>query len=145
VSKVEVNISSKSIFLRYFSFLMGNYEVRGFVTKFSLKWSYLKVMIISDLNKSLGMLFLIACFVALINPPPYLLIGLIFLLMGLVVLPSNARFTEQKFDWKIKGGTKATIVLACFCLICLIVPQVNLETSSFTINYSEQEVNGSKS
>ena len=96
-------------------------------------------MIVSYLNRSLGMLFLMACFAALMNPPPYILIGSIFLVMGLVLLPSTNQITQQKLNWQIKGGTKATIVLVGFLLVCLVVPQVGLETSSFSTNYSHLE------
>jgi hypothetical protein len=96
-------------------------------------------MIVSYFNKSLGIVFFMACFGALMNPPPYILIGLIFLLMGLIVLPSISRLTQQKLNWEIKGGTKSTVVLVGFLLICLIVPQVNLQVNSISINHSEQK------
>lgn len=96
-------------------------------------------MIASCISRSLGMLFLMACFGALMNPPPYILIGVVFLLMGLVLLPSTNKITKQKLNWEIKGGTKAVVVLVGFMLVCLVVPQVNLETTSFSINYSTQK------
>ena len=99
------------------------------------------LMIVSYLNRSLGMLFLMACFGALMNPPPYILIGVIFLVMGLVLLPSTNKLTQQKFNWEIKGGTKTIVVLAGFLLVCLVVPQVQLETTSFSTNYLHLEEN----
>lgn len=101
-------------------------------------------MIAASFNKSLGILFFMACFGALMNPPPYLLIGFIFLLMGLIVLPSTSKFTQQKFNWAIKGGTKTTVVLVGFLLVCLVVPQVNLQTNSLSNNHFEQKINGKK-
>ena len=96
-------------------------------------------MIAFYISRSLGMLFLMACFGALMNPPPYVLIGMIFLLMGLVLLPSTNKITKQKLNWQIKGGTKAVVVLVGFMLVCLIVPQVNLDTTSFSTNYLNQK------
>ena len=98
-------------------------------------------MIAACLSRSLGILFLMACFGALMNPPPYILIGAIFFLIGLVLLPSTSKITEQRLNWEIKGGTKATVILLGLIIVCLIVPQVHLETSPFSSNYSEQEVN----
>lgn len=96
------------------------------------------LMIGSYLSRSLGILFLMACFGALMNPPPYIVISGIFLIMGLVLLPPTSRITKQKLNWEIKGGTKTMIVLGGFLLVCLVVPQVNLETNSFSINYSHR-------
>lgn len=101
-------------------------------------------MIAAYFNRTLGMLFFMSCFGALMNPPPYIVIGFIFFLMGLVVLPSTNKLTQQKFNWKIKGGAKATVVLVGFLLICLVVPQINLETNSFSINSSEERVSEGK-
>jgi hypothetical protein len=97
-------------------------------------------MIGSYLSRSLGMLFLMACFGALMNPPPYILIGGIFLIMGLVLLPPTSKITKRRLNWEIKGGIKTIVVLVGFSLVCLVVPQVNLETNSFSINYSDREV-----
>ena len=97
-------------------------------------------MIGSYLSRSLGMLFLMACFAALMNPPPYILIGGIFLIMGLVLLPPTSKITKRRLNWEIKGGIKTIVVLVGFSLVCLVVPQVNLETNSFSINYSNREV-----
>lgn len=94
---------------------------------------------IVPLSRSLGMLFLMACFGALMNPPPYFLIGGIFLIMGLVLLPPTSKITQQKLNWKIKGGTKTIVVLVGFLLVCLVVPQINLETNSFSIDYSDRQ------
>ena len=96
-------------------------------------------MIGSYLSRSLGMLFLMACFAALINPPPYILISGIFLIMGLVLLPPTSKITKRRLNWEIKGGIKTIVVLVGFSLVCLVVPQVNLETNSFSINYSDRE------
>ncbi|VEP15025.1 conserved hypothetical protein [Hyella patelloides LEGE 07179] len=96
-------------------------------------------MIVSYLSRSLGMLFFMACFGALMNPPPYILIGIVFFIMGLVLLPSTNKITKQTFNWEIKGGTKATVLLVGFLLVCLVVPQVNLKTTSFSINYLEHK------
>jgi hypothetical protein len=95
-------------------------------------------MIGSYLSRSLGMLFLMACFGALMNPPPYILIGGIFLIMGLVLLPPTSKITKRRLNWEIKGGIKTIVVLVGFSLVCLVVPQVNLETNSFSINYSDR-------
>jgi hypothetical protein len=98
-------------------------------------------MIVSYFNKSLGILFFMACFGALMNPPPYILIGLIFFLMGLIVLPSTSKLTQQKLNWEIKGGTKTAVILVSFLLICLVVPQVNLEVTSISGDRWEQKAN----
>lgn len=91
------------------------------------------------LSRSLGILFLMACFGALMNPPPYILIGTIFLIMGLVLLPATSKITKKKLNWNIKGGTKTIVILVGFLLVCLVVPQVNLETNSFSINYRDRK------
>lgn len=92
---------------------------------------------ISCLNRHLGMLFLMACFGALMNPPPYILIGAIFLVMGLIVLPSTDKIIKQKFNREIKGGVKTVIVIVGFLLVCFVVPQVPLQSNSFSANYAE--------
>lgn len=96
-------------------------------------------MIGSYFSRSLGMLFFMACFGALMNPPPYILIGGIFLIMGLVLLPPTSKITKRRLNWEIKGGMKTIVVLVGFLLVCLVVPQVNLETNSFSLNYSDRE------
>ena len=102
-------------------------------------------MIVAWLSRSLGILFLMACFGALMNPPPYILIAAIFFLMGLVLLPSTNKITKKRLNWEIKGGTKATAIIFGLMIVCLIVPQVHLEISPFSTNYSEQEVNRDRS
>lgn len=71
------------------------------------------------------------------NPPPYILIGAIFFVMGLLVLPSTDKMIEQKFNRKIKGGVKTVVVIVGFLLVCVVVPQVPLQTNSFSANYAE--------
>ena len=93
-------------------------------------------MMVSCLNRHLGMLFLMACFAALMNPPPYILIGAIFFIMGLVMLPSTNKIMKQKFDREIKGGIKTAVILAGFLLVCLVVPQVPIQNNSFSTNYA---------
>ena len=88
------------------------------------------------LGRHLGLLFLMACFATLMNPPPYVLISVIFLVMGLVMLPSTNKIVKQKFRWEIKGGFKTIVVLAGLLLVCLVVPQVPAETNSFSNNYA---------
>ena len=97
-------------------------------------------MIGSYFSRSLGMLFFMACFGALMNPPPYILIAGIFLIMGLVLLPPTSKITKRRLNWEIKGGMKTIVVLVGFLFVCLVVPQVNLETNSFSLNYSDREV-----
>ena len=84
---------------------------------------------ISRFNWFLGTLFLMAAFGALMNPPPYIAIALLFLLMGLVLLPPTDKLTRRYFDWQIQGGIKGTIVLVSLIIICLIVPQVETNTA----------------
>ena len=93
-------------------------------------------MMVFCLSRQLGILFLTACFGALMNPPPYLLIGMIFLVMGLIMLPSTNKIVKQKFDWEIKGGLKTAVVLGGLLLVCLVVPQVPQEINSFSNNYA---------
>ena len=86
-------------------------------------------LMISWLNWFTGTLFFTAAFGALMNPPPYVAIAILFFLMGLVLLPPTDRLTETYFNWQIKGGVKGTVVLICFIIICLIVPQVETDTA----------------
>ena len=74
-----------------------------------------------------------AAFGALMNPPPYIAIALLFFLMGLVLLPSTSKLTQKYFQWRIKGGVKGTIIVVCLVIICLIVPQVETEPNRFSI------------
>ena len=83
-------------------------------------------------SRTVGILFLMACFAALMNPPPYILIGTIFLLMGLVLLPSTDQLTQQQFNWKIGSKTKSIIVLVGCILIYLVVPQIDPEPSPYS-------------
>lgn len=87
---------------------------------------------IARLNWFVGTLFLMAAFGALMNPPPYIVISILFFTMGLVVLPSTNKITKQYLDWEIRGGTKGAIVLISFIIICLIVPQVETDHSKFS-------------
>jgi len=87
---------------------------------------------ISRLNWFVGTLFLMAAFGALMNPPPYLAIAALFFMMGLVLLPPTNKLSQRYFNWKIKGGIKGTVVLVCFIVICLIVPQVETDPAKFS-------------
>lgn len=84
------------------------------------------------LNWFVGTLFLMAAFGALMNPPPYLAISILFFLMGLVLLPPTNELSQKYLNWKIKGGAKGTVVLICFIVICLIVPQVETDPAKFS-------------
>ena len=90
------------------------------------------LMIFERLNWFCGILFFVACFAALMNPPPYVVIGTLFFLMGLVLLPATSRLTKQQFNWQINGGTKTTVILIGFILIYFFVPQVEIQPSPFT-------------
>lgn len=91
-------------------------------------------------SQTLGILFLMGCFAALMNPPPYLLIGTIFLLMGLVMLPSTDRLTRQQFDWIMNPKTKSIIVLIGCVLIYLVVPQIDPNPSPYTNSRNSKEL-----
>ena len=93
---------------------------------------------ISRFNWFIGTLFLIAAFGALMNPPPYLAIALLFFVIGLVLLPSTDKLTRKYFDCQIKGGTKGAIVLTGLVIICLIVPQVSTDRAKLFTNPIEQ-------
>ncbi len=97
-----------------------------------------------SLSRTLGMLFLMACFAALMNPPPYILIGTIFLLMGLVLLPSTNRLTRQQFNWTINLKTKSIIVLVGCILIYLVVPQVDPQPSPYSNSRNLKELSRSE-
>lgn len=84
------------------------------------------------LNWLIGTLFFMAAFGALMNPPPYIAIAVLFFMMGLVLLPPIDKLSQQYFNWKIKGGTKGTVILISFIIICLIVPQVETDPAKFS-------------
>ena len=88
---------------------------------------------ISRFNWFVGTLFLIAAFGALMNPPPYVAIAVLFFSMGLVLLPPTDKLTQKYWQWRIKGGVKGTIVLVCLVILYLIVPQVETEPNRFSI------------
>lgn len=87
---------------------------------------------ISRLNWLIGTLFLMAAFGALMNPPPYIAIAILFFMMGLVLLPPTDKIFLKYFNWQIRGGTKGTVVLISFIIICLIVPQVETDPAKFS-------------
>lgn len=96
-------------------------------------------MIVNRLSWFLGTLFLMACFGALMNPPPYLIMATLFLLMGLILLPPTSKITQQRFNWKINGGTKVGVLIVGFILIYLFVPQVEPKPSPFS-NRPQQRI-----
>ena len=77
-------------------------------------------------NWFLGILFSMAAWGALINPPPYIAIAILFFLTVLKLLPSEETLIKIKrcFNWQINGGIKRAIILTSLLIICLIVPQV---------------------
>ena len=95
-------------------------------------------MIVSGLNWFTGTIFFMACFGALMNPPPYIAIGLFFFVMGLVLLPPTSRLTKQQFNWEIDGRTKTIVVVIGFILIYLCVPQVETQPSRFSHRPNER-------
>ncbi|HHP7229925.1 MAG TPA: hypothetical protein ACFCUY_03580 [Xenococcaceae cyanobacterium] len=98
----------------------------------------------SSFSRLLGILFLMGCFATLMNPPPYIVIGTIFLLMGLVVLPATNRLTQQQFNWKIKPQTKSIIVIVGCILIYLVVPQIDPNPSPYNTRSLNSEDVSSK-
>ncbi|MEO0836829.1 MAG: hypothetical protein AAFY16_12830 [Cyanobacteria bacterium J06642_3] len=80
-------------------------------------------------NGFLVMLFLTAACGSLMNPPPYIAIAIFFFLMGFVLLPAIDKLIQQRFQRQIKGGVKSMIILISLLIICLIVPQVDTNTS----------------
>ncbi|MGB5636641.1 MAG: hypothetical protein WBM44_22780 [Waterburya sp.] len=76
------------------------------------------------LNWFLGILFSMAGFGALMNPPPYMAIAMLFFLIGLMLLPPEDRLIKRYFNWQINGGIKGVIILTSLIVICLIIPQV---------------------
>lgn len=88
---------------------------------------------ISRFNWFVGTLFFMAAFGALMNPPPYIAIAVLFFSIGLVLLPPTDKLTQKYFQWQIKGGIKGAIVLICLVIICLIVPQVETDKARFSI------------
>ncbi|MEM7593215.1 MAG: hypothetical protein AAF383_17165 [Cyanobacteria bacterium P01_A01_bin.83] len=89
---------------------------------------------VSRLNGFWGMLFLTAAFGSLMNPPPYIAIAIIFFLMGLVLLPVVDELIQQHFQRQIKGGIKSIIILTSLLIMCLIIPQVDTNTSRLFAN-----------
>jgi hypothetical protein len=83
------------------------------------------LLMISRRHWFLGAVCLTTAFGTLIKPSFYMAIALVFCLM--VQLSSNF-----KFNWRIKGGIKGTIVLLSLIVMCLIVPQVETNTALFT-------------
>ena len=92
---------------------------------------------VSRVNWFIGTLFFMAAFGALLNPPPYIAIAILFFSIGLVLLPPTDKLAKKYFDWRIKGGVKGTIVLTSLIIICLIVPQVETNPSRFSIRPAE--------
>lgn len=86
------------------------------------------------LNWFLGMLFTMAAFGALMNPPPYVAIALLFFLIGLILLPSIDKLIKRYFNWQINGGIKGAIILVSLIVICLIVPQVETNPAKLFTN-----------
>lgn len=78
-----------------------------------------------------------AAFGALMNPPPYVAIAILFFSIGLILLPPTDKLTQKYWQWRIKGGVKGTIVLVCLVVICLIVPQVETKPQRFSIRSVE--------
>lgn len=93
---------------------------------------------VSRFNWFLGTLFFAAAFGALMNPPPYIAIAVLFFLIGLILLPSTDKLTKQYCNWQIKGGVKGTIILTSLIIICLIVPQVETNPARFSIRPVER-------
>ncbi len=75
-------------------------------------------------NWFLGILFSMAACGALINPPPYVAIAVLFFLTGLILLLSEEMLIKRCFNWQINGGIKGVIILTSLIIMCLIVPQV---------------------
>lgn len=84
------------------------------------------------LNWFLGMLFTMATFGTLMNPPPSVAIAFLFFLIGLILLPFIDNLIKHHCSWKINGGIKGTIVLTSLIIMCLIVPQVETNMALFT-------------
>ena len=98
----------------------------------------------ASFSQTLGILFLMACFGALMNPPPYILIGAIFLLMGLLLLPSTNQLTRQQFNWTINLKIRSIIVLVGCLLIYLVVPQIDPEPSPYSNSRQPKELSRSE-
>ena len=98
----------------------------------------IKQKLMSRFNWFIGTLFLMAAFGALMNPPPYIAIAILFFLIGLVLLPPTDKMIQKYFNWQIKGGVKGTIVLTSLIIICLIVPQVETNPARFSIRPTER-------
>ncbi|MEM7760698.1 MAG: hypothetical protein AAF298_21585 [Cyanobacteria bacterium P01_A01_bin.40] len=89
---------------------------------------------VSRFNWFLGMLFLMAAFGSLMNPAPYVAIALLFFLMGLILLPAVDKLIRQYFQLQINGGIKSIVILTSLVVVCLIVPQVEPNTSKLFTN-----------
>ena len=94
---------------------------------------------ISRSNWFIKILFFIAAFGALMNPPPYIAIAFLGLIIGLVLFPPTDKFTQQYFKWQIKGGIKGTVLLLSLIIICLIVPQIETNPGRFSIRPVESK------
>lgn len=88
-------------------------------------------MIASFFSWFWGTLFFVVAFGALMNPPPYIAIALLFSFMGLVLLPPTKRLAQQKFNWQINGGARTIAIIVSSILIYLIVPQIEIAPSPF--------------
>ncbi len=77
----------------------------------------------ASLSQMLGFLFLMACFGALMNPPPYILIGVNFLLMGLALLPSTNKLVQQRLNLVMGTKIKLLVIFLGCILIYYLVPQ----------------------
>lgn len=86
----------------------------------------------SRLNWFIGMLFMMSAFGALMNPPPYIAIAILFFLIGLILSPSVDKLIKRYFNRQINGGIKSAIILVSLLIICLIVPQVETNGALFT-------------
>jgi NADH:ubiquinone oxidoreductase subunit 6 (subunit J) len=88
---------------------------------------------IDHFNWFIGTLFLMAAFGALMNPPFYVAIAIILVMISLLLLPPRNRMIQKCSQWQIKGGLKGTIILICLIIICLFVPQVKTNPPNFSI------------
>ena len=90
------------------------------------------VSMISRCNWFFGLAFLTAAFSALLNPPPYIAIALLFFIIGLIQLPVIDKSSDNYWNWQTRDGIRRTIVLTSLVVVCLIVPQVETNTAIFT-------------
>ena len=108
------------------------------VSALNIKAVLIKQKLMSRFNWFIGTLFLMAAFGALMNPPPYVAIAILFFLIGLVLLPSTDKLIQKHFNFQVKGGVKGVIVLTGLIIICLIVPQVETNPARFSIRPVER-------